>query len=109
MIQGIGDIMILGVFFLINGVMLLYLGSFVYAFFKFEKVRNKVVESIENGDNTAHTQDAYKAVTLAFAIVFGWSLLDMIFIWAYTGRELVAVVASLTIIFGGLIGVSFKS
>lgn len=105
----IGQIMILIVFTLVNSVMGLYLAVFVFSFIKYPNVREKVIESFENGDKIAHTQDAYKAVTLAFAVVFGWALLDMVFVWAFTGRDMIAIVISLTVLFGGLIGISFKS
>lgn len=104
----IGQVMILIVFTLLNSIMGLYLAVFVFSFIKYPNVREKVIESFENGDKIAHTQDAYKAVTLAFAVVFGWALLDMVFVWAFTGKDLLVIVGVLIVVFGGLIGVSFK-
>ncbi len=89
--------------------MFTYLASFVFSFFKHKEVRDKVIQAIENGDNVAHTQDAFKAVTLSFAIVFGWADADILLAWAmYPEQNLLPHVGFFTVIFGGALGVSFK-
>lgn len=93
----------------IDTIMFIYLATFVYSFIKFDIVRRKVIESFENGDNIAHTQDAFKGVTLSFAIVFGWALLNVFLVWAaFPETNLAFMTGGLTIVFGGLLGVSFR-
>jgi hypothetical protein len=93
----------------IDTIMFIYLATFVYSFIKFDLVRKKVIESFENGDNIAHTQDAFKGVTLSFAIVFGWADLNLFLVWAaFPEISLAFMVGGLTVVFGGLLGVSFR-
>jgi hypothetical protein len=94
---------------MINMVMLIYLATFVYSFIKFEAIRKKVIEFIEDGDTVGHTKDAFKAVTLSFAIVFGWSDINVMLIWAaFPEHNLMYVAGGFTIVFGGLLGISFR-
>jgi hypothetical protein len=52
---------------------LIALSLFVYGMIAQAGLREKVKESIEDGDKIAHTQDARNAVALFWAIVFAWA------------------------------------
>jgi hypothetical protein len=97
---------ILMVIAMVNALFLAVPPLLIYSLIRFEGFRAWVRESIENGDQVAHTRDAKNAVILFFAFVLGWINVDVMLGMLLFKQDWLAHFGAVTALFLALLGLS---
>lgn len=100
------QIFVLIVIVMINAIFLCVPPVIIYSLIRFEGFRRWVKDSIENGDQIAHTRDAKNAVIIFFAFIVGWLAVDVVLAMMLFDKEWLGLFGAVTALFLALLGIS---
>lgn len=104
-------ILTLLIFGIFNGVALYIVAFVTYSVIRFDVFRNKMVESIENGDKVAHSQDAANFTRWIQGILCSWFTGNVALVFMYEKMFDVGPMGFLVVFIGvsfTLLGIAWK-